>query len=102
MNRLLASYIVGIISTLIIIKILSLKDKTLAIKVPKDFNTITVDDNLIGYFDIDSTFHLVILDTSLINFRWNDIESKIPSDKSLIQIEYREQNTLYLKPIKVK
>lgn len=101
MNRYLIFYILGILSAFTLTQILSYVDETRVIKVPQNFNRTTINDNLVGYFDKDSIFHLIVLDTSLIKFRWNDIEAKIPCDKALIQIEYREENTLYLRPINI-
>lgn len=99
MNRCLTYYILGILSAFILVQILSNLDRRQVIKVPNDFNTIGIDDELVGYFDKDSIFHLMILDKNLIHFRWNDIEQNIPRDGALIQIDFTEENTVYLKPI---
>lgn len=101
MRNLILSYILGMVSTFIIVKILSVVDKTPVIKVPKTFKTITIKDDLVGYFDSDSIFHLTILDNNLIKFRWNALEQDIPPDSTLIQIDFTEENTVYLKPINI-
>ncbi len=82
-----------------VVKILSYTDKTQVIKVPKNFKRIDIKDDLVGYFDSDSTFHLIIRDQNLIKFKWHDIEQNIPCDGALIQIAFTEENTVYLKPL---
>ncbi len=37
-----------------------------------------------------------------IHFIWNDVEKNIPSDGSIIRIEFTDENNVYIGPVKPK